>query len=148
MPLVVVEGPPDDEGRACTWAEEAFFAGAERVVGEEPPDACVPLTDHWQTVDILGRNGPYVSVLVEAGGCCPPVREARCTTFNVVDRRAVTVYDYHDKVAERRLRRANAEAAAMGLAAPVDPGQFFIRGEHVTFCAWTPAGDRVDVPAP
>lgn len=146
--LATLEGRPDDEGRACTWAEEALVADGARLLGGEPPEACAPLTDRWQTVDVLGRNGPFVSVVVETGGCCPPVRQARCATFDVVNRREVTVTEYHEKVASRRLRRAATEAARLGVVTPLDEAQFLVRGQHVTFCAWTPSGARVDVPAP
>lgn len=142
-----VESLPDEEGRTCTWEEEWLLGGAERLLGADVPEACDVLADHWQTVDLLGQNGPFVSVLVETGGCCPEVRAAACQTWDLVHHVPVSVHDYDPARAERRWRRAEAIAAERGVGA-LDPLQFYIRGTHVTFCTWDAEGRRVDVPAP
>ncbi|MBM4390609.1 MAG: hypothetical protein FJ090_05765 [Deltaproteobacteria bacterium] len=142
-----LESPPDEQGRTCSWEEEWLLAGAERLVGADEPEACEVLADHWQTVDVLGQNGPFVSVLVESGGCCPVQRAASCQTWDLVNRVAVSVHHYDPRAAVRRWRRAESIAAERGAGA-LDPMQFYVRGRHVTFCTWDPAGRRVDVPAP
>lgn len=142
-----VESPPDEEGRTCTWEEEWLVAPEARLLGNDMPEACDVLADHWQTVDLLAENGPFVSVVVESGGCCPEVNAASCQTWDIVRRVPVSVSEYDPRRAERRLRRAEAIAEELGVSA-LDPMQFLIRGRHVTFCTWDAQGRRVDVPAP
>ncbi len=136
----------DDEGAECRWEEEALWVGADRVIGAEPPDAadwCTVPWDHWSTLDILGQDGRFVSVLAEGEGTT-----ASCRTWDVEAGEPISLAEYDEKVADKRLKRAARLLRRRGWTYTVDPDAFYIGGGHVVFCFFDGAGARHDLPVP
>lgn len=151
----VVEAPgrPDENGRACTWEEESLWYGPNRLVGTDPPEgeSCGGIGDHWQTLDIVGSNGPFLSVERAWGVCCPDRSDRELLTWDVVNGRPISILEYDEKWGEKRLawaRKAVERGHYPGLADPneVDPARFFIRGSHVVFVVYNGLGHRVEIP--
>ena len=154
--LVTVEaaqGEPDENGRVCNWEEESLWYGANRLLGTEQPggSACGGADDHWQILDIVAKNGHFVSIERSWGACCPATTSRDVFTWDVLAGRPVTIVEYDEKWGEKRLQRARKavqRGAFPGLADPaiIDPRRFYIRGPGVVFVAEDALGHRVDVP--
>ena len=136
----------DLAGRDCSWEEEGLWVGGQRIVGHDAPDAadwCVAPSDHWATVDLLGQDGPFVSVFLEADGDV-----GRCETWNVNENRPASLVDYDPKHAEARVRRGARLLARRKIPGILHPDSFYVRGGHVVFCVFGPDGKRQDVEVP
>lgn len=136
----------DQEGRDCSWEEEGLWVGERRVLGADPPDDtdwCRAPSHHWATLDLLGQDGPYVS-LVQASD----VGRTSCQTWDVVENRPITLAEYDEKLASRRIRRANRLLARHPLPGPLVPDSFVVRHGHVTFCIEDAEGGRHELDVP
>ncbi len=136
----------DDEGAECRWEEEALWVGATRVIGSEPPDAadwCTTPSDHWSTLDILGQDGRFVSVLGVSD-----TEAASCSTWDVEAGRPVSLSEYDEKLVDKRLKRAARLLQRLAWTYPVDPEAFYVGGGHIVFCFFDGAGARHDLPVP
>jgi hypothetical protein len=150
------EGRPDPEGRFCTWEEESLWYGYTRLIGDDPPEGeawCIELSDHWRTLDELGRNGPFLSLEEASGGCCPGSLSRQIATWNVEQGQRISVLDYDERHGEKRLARARRLVAAGlidGVSDPaaVDPARFYIRDGHVVFVLTGDDGRPVELPVP
>ncbi|GDX78220.1 hypothetical protein LBMAG42_00310 [Deltaproteobacteria bacterium] len=136
----------DEEGRGCAWEEEALWVGERRIFGNEAPDApnwCQTPADHWSTVDLLGQDGRFVSVLMEndAG-------ERACVTWDVEAARPATLLDYDEKLAEKRLKIAGRRREKARIGGRLVADNFYVRGGHVVFCLFDEAAVRRDLEVP
>ena len=112
----------DDEGRECAWEEEGLWLGPQRILGHEAPDAadwCADPSDHWATVDVLGQDGPFVSVYLQGDD-----NPARCETWDVTRVQPASLVDYDSRHAEKRVKRALATMVRRGLPAHSTPTPF------------------------
>ncbi|MSQ03940.1 MAG: hypothetical protein EXR71_18970 [Myxococcales bacterium] len=135
-----------DEGAECRWEEEALWVGATRVIGGEPPDAadwCAAPSDHWSTLDILGQDGRFVSVLTETD-----LDATACRTWDVEAGRSVSLTDYDEKASDKRLKRAVRLLRRRAWTYPLDADAFYVGGGHIVFCLFDDAGTRHDLPVP
>lgn len=136
----------DLDGRTCRWEEEQLFVGPRRVIGGEFPDAtdwCRAPFDHWATLDVLGEDGRYVSVLAESDAG----RES-CRTWDVELGRPVTLAEYDARNAEKRLARAARVHTRRRLPGTLEADAFVVRDGHVAFCLFDEAGRRHELPVP
>lgn len=136
----------DGEGRDCAWEEEGLWVGEHRVFGADPPDDtdwCRSPSDHWATIDVLGQDGRYVSLLTASDAA-----KESCRTWDVVDGRPITLAEYDEKAAPKRVRRASRLLGRTPIAAPFDPDAFRVRSGHVTFCLYDAAGVRHELDVP
>jgi hypothetical protein len=81
-------------------------------------------------VDVLGRDGPYVSVLLTEWACCPDQTTARCGTLDVRDGHWATLDEYDDRHAAKRWDKAREKAPDL----PLDRDAFVVGDGHVRFC--------------
>ena len=144
--LAAVYAVVDEEGRGCSWEEETLWYGERRIFGNEPPDApnwCLVPSDHWATVDLLGQDGRFVSVLMEndAG-------QRECVTWDVDAGRPATLVEYDEKLAETRLKIAAKRRAKARLQGALVPDNFYVRSGHVVFCLFDEAAVRRDLEVP
>ncbi len=136
----------DRDGRYCRWEEEQLHVGSRRVFGGEWPDAtdwCTTPSEHWVTVDLLGGDGRFVSVLTESESQRPT-----CRTWDVELGRPVTLAEYDARHAEKRLARALRLHGRRRLPGVVDADAFLVRGGHVAFCLFDPDGTRHELSVP
>lgn len=136
----------DEEGRGCAWEEEALWVGERRIFGDEAPDAenwCVVPLDHWSTVDLLGQDGRFVSVLMQND-----VGERACVTWDVEAGRPATLVEYDGKLATGRLKVAGERRAKAQLGGVLAADNFYVRGGHVVFCLFDEAAVRRDLEVP
>lgn len=136
----------DDEGRGCSWEEEALWVGEQRVFGNDPPDAenwCVVPLDHWSTAELLGQDGRFVSVLMENDQ-----GERACITWDVEAKRPGTLAEYDEKLAEKRLKIAQQRRAKAQLPGQLLADSFYVRGGHVVFCLFDEHARRRDLDVP
>lgn len=136
----------DEEGRDCAWEEEGLWRGETLLIGNPAPDAtdwCGPPSDHWATLDLLGQDGRYVSLLQESD-TTPPT----CRTWDVVENRPVTLAEYDEKNAPKRIRKASRLLARHPIDAPFDPDAFLVRAGHVRFCLFDARGVRHELEVP
>lgn len=130
----------DPDGKYCSWEAESLYFGGNPLWTEEPPDApngCVPPGEQSRIVDVIGQDGPYVSVILREWGCCPETAQVRCVTFDGTTGQPATLVQYDKKHAERRLLRAQKVWEKMG--APegytLSPDSFLVNHGHISFCA-------------
>lgn len=140
------EGRVGEEGRTCFWEEESLWVGGRRILGEAPPDAedwCRAPTDHWRTIDIVGQDGRYISLLTEDS-------EGRrtCGTLDLATGAEATLTEYDAKLAARRARRAERLLAKHPAAAGFQADRFLLRAGHVRFCWVDEQGLRHDLDVP
>lgn len=136
----------DRDGRTCRWEQEQLFVGERRVLGDDYPDAtdwCRTPGESWSTLDVLGQDGRYVSLLVESDRGRPA-----CQTWDVEQGRPVTLAEYDDKLAERRLARAARLHARRRLPGTLDANAFVVRDGHVAFCLFDESGKRHELSVP
>lgn len=129
------------DGAPCLWeSEQLRIAGAD--VWTRPPPVeegwCVDGAEQAWMVEILGRDGPFLSTLLVEADLLVPRREARCVTWDLRSRQPTTLAAYDERHAERRLelldRAVAKDPSLAGLA--FDPAAFVVGGGHVRFCTF------------
>jgi hypothetical protein len=130
-----------DDG-ACTYeTEDLRFGALDLWVDPEPPPAepsCREPYERARTVDVLGQDGPYLSVRLGTRDCCPERRTAACVTYDVRSGLPITLRQYDPRRADGRLARAQA-LVPDGYTLSRDA--FAVGGGSVRFCAFR--GDEV-----
>ncbi len=128
------------EGVWCTWEAESLFYDGTSIWAAAPPEE-----EHWcrtpfeasRTVDVLGQNGPFLSVRQSEWGCCPDAEiVTRCVTYDVRTGQPVTLAQYDPRSAKwrgKRLEKLLAKKDGGGWSAP--PSAFVVDGAHVRICA-------------
>lgn len=123
-----------EDGVYCSWeAEQLTYAGRPLWV-EEPPmgeDWCRTPGESSRTVDVLGQDGPFLSLVRRAWSCCPDRTEASCGTVDVRDGHAITLEEYDERHAAKRWEKA-IDKAPPGVV--LDRDDFLVGDGHVGFC--------------
>jgi hypothetical protein len=136
----------DDDGRHCSWEEDSLWSGERRILGEEPPDAedwCRSPMVHWRTIDIVGQDGPYLSLISEDSD-----GRRSCGTLNLTSGDPATLSGYDEKNAQRRARRAARLLRRHPAPGGFDPDRFLLRNGHVRFCWMDETGAQHDLDVP
>jgi hypothetical protein len=97
----------------------------------------------WKTLELVGVDGPFVSVLSETS---EGIRT--CGTLNLESGQAATLDEYDPKQARRRTRRAARLLASRPQPPGFDPDQFLVGTGHVRFCWIDATGVRHDLDVP
>jgi hypothetical protein len=122
-------------GDWCSWEAESLAFDQLDLWTATPPDEenwCRAPGESSRTVDILGRDGPYLSVRLTEWSCCPDHATARCVTYDLRTGQPATLEQYDEKHAARRWERARAKVPA-GYVLTADA--FVVGDRHVRFCA-------------
>ena len=120
---------------ACVYEAESLRFGERPLWEEEPPPAegwCRAPFEHARTVDLLGQDGPYLSVRQATRDCCPDAETVACLTYDVRSALPITLRQYDPRLADQRLARATAQLPA---GFTLDRDAFLIGDGHVRFCA-------------
>jgi hypothetical protein len=120
---------------ACAFESESLRFGALSLWEEEAPPAegwCRAPFEHARTVDVLGQDGPYLSVRQTTRDCCPAVETSACVTYDVRSALPVTLRQYDPRLADQRLARATAQLPA---GFTLERDAFLVGDGHVRFCA-------------
>lgn len=138
------------EGVWCAWEAESLLYDGKPLWSAEPPEGeqwCQTPFEAARTVDVLGENGPYLSVRLTEWACCPEresvvpavtydLRTGQPTTLEAYDLRH---FDWRSK----RLRQILDKKHGGGWA--VDPAAFAVDGRHVRVWA-TRGAEVIEIP--
>jgi hypothetical protein len=157
------------ERRPCDWQGEVLLVGGEPLWGElpEPSVPCglpAPGAPRGVQVDVVGRDGPYVSTVLRVEGTPPerapdprvevlardvdgvppwartpdlalaPSGGVACRTWDVRTGLPVSLAAYDAGRAARRWARALRTTGEDAPARGLDPGGFVVGDGHVRFC--------------
>ena len=134
----------DPQGRACLWEAEQLWFNAQALWVEERPDApngCRPPSERLRQVEIVGQDGPYLSVILRTSDCCSgeggPAIESICRTYDVRTGEPVSLRAYDRSRADRRLARLDRLWRRQGAPAgfTIAEDSFLVGGGGVNFCA-------------
>ena len=121
------------DGDWCSWEAESLYFGERALWAVDTPDDdggwCETPGESSRMVDVLGQDGPYLSVKLTEMGCCPDHDAVRCFTMDMRTGAAITLEEYDSRRAERRWEQAQ-KSAVPGL----DRGAFVVGDGHVRFC--------------
>lgn len=124
------------DGAWCAWeAESLSFDGRPLWVADAPGEESwcrAPGGEASRVVDVLGRDGPFLSVRLTEWGCCPDHAVSRCVTLDVRTGEPTTLEAYDPRHAERRWSRAVRDAPP---GFTLSPDAFLVGDRHVRFCA-------------
>jgi hypothetical protein len=157
------------ERRPCDWHGEVLLVDGQALWGELP-DVSVPCglpslgVPRGVQVDVVGRDGPYLSTVMRVDGP-PPLRardpradllarevdtvppwartpdlalapsgHPRCRTWDVRTGLPVSLAAYDAARAERRWTRALRATGEQAPLRGLDPGGFVVGDGHVRFC--------------
>lgn len=123
------------EDGACTYEAEDLRFGAYDlwVDPDPPPSSCQAPFARARTVDVLGQDGPYLSVRVRTQACCPDRRTVDCVTYDVRSGLPIRLRQYDPRLADARAARADT-LVPEGFTLRADA--FVVGGGHVRFCAF------------
>lgn len=129
------------DGAPCLWeSEQLRFAGADVWTHSPPVEEgwCADGVEQAWMVELLGRDGPFLSTLLVEADLQAPTRSARCVTWDLRTRQPTTLAAYDERHAERRVEllrlAATKDPSLAGL--PLDPEAFVVGGGHVRFCTF------------
>jgi hypothetical protein len=133
----------------CSWEAESLVAGDLPIWSAEPPEEenwCKAPGESARMVDVLGSDGPYVSVRLTDWGCCPNRQtHVRCVTYDVRTGQPATMEVYDPKSWKWRSQRlAQISKRSYAGALSWEPSAFVVGGGHVRVCA-TAGGTDVDI---
>ncbi len=128
------------EGVWCAWEAESLYYDGKALWSAAPPDGeswCRAPFEAARMVDVLGEDGPYLSVRLTEWACCPE-REivTRCVTYDLRTGAPATLEAYDPRSytwRARRLKRVLDRKHGGGWS--VEPGAFVVGGGHVRVCA-------------
>ena len=134
-------------GDYCSWEAESLTYAGTPLWSAEPPEGenwCGTPADQSRYFDVLGQDGPFLSIRTQESGCCPDHSDAACVTWNLQAGRPATLVEYDERRAAKRWAQAQAIAAAPGFAGYTIAQDAFVvvPGGHVAFCAAPTAGAR------
>lgn len=138
------------DGAPCLWeSEQLRVAGADLWTHAPPVEEgwCPDGAEQAWMVEILGRDGPFLSTLLVEADLQSPRREARCVTWDLRTRQPSTLAAYDERHAERRVELLHLAVAKDPTLAglPLDPDAFVVGGGHVRFCTFR-GPDLVQIP--
>ncbi|MDP2315541.1 MAG: hypothetical protein Q8P41_21765 [Pseudomonadota bacterium] len=134
----------------CAWEAESLYFDGKPVWAAEVPEGeqwCGAPFEFARMVDILGEDGPYLSVRLTEWGCCPDHEVVtRCVTYDLATHAPTTLeaydprwYTWRAKKLQRMLDRKD------GGGWSVDPTAFVVDGGHVRVCA-TRGDEAIEIP--
>jgi hypothetical protein len=137
-------------GRPCVWeAEQLTYEGRAVWVATPPGDEsfCRAPGEAARMVDVLGEDGPFLSVRLEERRCCPErVEVTPCVTYDLRSGTPVSLeaydpdrFDWRSKKLTRVLERRH------GGGWTAEPWAFVVDRGHVRVCA-TRGDERLEVP--
>lgn len=138
------------KGVWCAWEAESLVYDGNAIWTAPPPEDesfCKAPFEAARMVDVLGQDGPYLSVRLTEWGCCPE-REAvtRCVTYDLRTGEPTTLAAYDEKNwpwREKKLARVLEKKHGGGWT--VEPSAFVVGGGHVRVCA-TRGDEDIEVP--
>lgn len=132
------ESLPD--GRACLWEAENVAWDGVAVWVAEPPEGdgwCEAPREAARMVDVLGQDGPFLSVHLRTFECCPERWDERWLTWDLRTGAAATLEAYDERLAARRweraLRQVERDPSLRGWV--LDRDAFLVGDGHVSFVA-------------
>jgi hypothetical protein len=135
-------------GEQCLWEAERLAIGGEVSWPAEAPEGeawCTTGFEVARTVDILGRDGPFVSTVVadvDASGAWT----RRCITWDVRSGAPTTIDAWSFKLAPTLwASAADALASPAWVGWTTDRESFVLRGGHVSFCV-ARDGEMAEIP--
>ncbi|MDP2311056.1 MAG: hypothetical protein Q8P18_33860 [Pseudomonadota bacterium] len=138
------------QGVWCAWEAESLLYDGKPLWSAEPPEGehwCLAPFEAARMVDVLGENGPYLSVRLTEWACCPD-REAitRAVTYDLRTGVPTTLEAYDPRYFSwrtKRLQRILDRNHGGGWS--VDPTAFVVDGRHVRVWA-TRGGEAIEIP--
>lgn len=127
-------------GVYCSWEAENLLYDGKAIWSADPPEDesfCKEPFEAARTIDVLGEDGPFLSVRFREWGCCPE-REAltRCVTYDLRTATPTTLEAYdpkHYKWRAKKLQRVLDKKHGGGWS--VEPSAFIVGDRHVRVCA-------------
>ncbi len=137
-------------GTFCAWEAESLVYDGKAIWASDPPEDesfCKAPFEAARTVDVLGEDGPFLSVRFSDWGCCPEREQVtRCVTYDLRTGAPTTLEAYDPKrYAWRSKKLARVLEKKHGGGWSVEPGAFVVGGGHVKVCA-TRDGETLEVP--
>lgn len=138
------------DGVWCAWEAESLLYDGKPLWAAEAPEGeqwCRTPFEAARMVDVLGENGPYLSVRLTEWTCCPEresVVPARTYDLRTGEPATLEAYDpRHFTWRSKRLRRMLDKKDGGGWT--VDPTAFVVDGRHVR--VWATRGDEtIEIP--
>ena len=125
-------------GVYCAWEAESLLYAGTPIWGDTPPEDesfCKAPSESSRTVDILGQNGPYLSVRLWEWSCCPDREQTvSCRTYDLRTGTPVTLEAYDPKSYAWRAKKITRVLARKGGGFTVAPTSFRVDGKHVQLC--------------
>lgn len=137
-------------GVYCAWEAESLVYDGKALWAAPPPEDesfCKAPFESARWVDVLGEDGPFVSVRLTELGCCPE-RDVvtRCVTYDVRIGEPTTMAAYDPKNAKWRAKKLTRVLDRRdGGGWTVAPEAFVVGGGHVRVCA---TRDEEDIEVP
>ena len=143
----------DPQGRSCMWEAEQLWFSQQPLWVEEPPEelnGCRPPSDRVRLVEVVGQDGPYLSVVLRESDCCGAdgaggaaggaagdTGRLLCRTYDVRTGEVATLREYDRARADRRLARLDRLWRRQGSPAGfvLEEDAFLVDGGRVRFCA-------------
>jgi hypothetical protein len=129
------------DGLWCTWEAESLTYGDQVIWGEamptDEPWCARPPFESSRRVDVLGRDGPFVSVRLTEWNCCPDKEVVtRCVTYDVRTGQPATIEAYDPRWAKWRDRRLSMLTEKRdGGGWTYEPSAFIVGHGHLEICA-------------
>lgn len=136
-----------EDGTFCSWEAESLVYEGAPVWSAEPPTGqnwCGTADEVSRYFDVLGQDGPFLSVHTVETGCCPERSSAECVTWNLSTGQPATLTEYDEKHAAKRWLAAQvALAGSPWEGYLLIPDAFLVvDGGHVAVCAYPPSGAK------
>lgn len=135
------------DGTFCSWEAESLVYDGVPVWSAQPPAGqnwCGTGDEESRYFNVIGQDGPFLSVQTVETGCCPERSVAACVTWNLTTGKPATLTEYDEKHAAKRWLAARvALAASPWEGYLLVPDAFLVvEGGHVAVCAYPPGGAR------
>lgn len=128
------------QGTWCAWEAESLVYDGKPIWSADAPEDesfCKAPFESARMVDVLGQDGPFLSVRLREWGCCPEEEAVtRCVTYDLRTGAPTTLEAYDPKHFEwrtKKLQRVLDKKHGGGWS--VDPSAFVVGGGHVKVCA-------------
>lgn len=134
----------------CAWEAESLMYDGKPIWSAPPPEGdqwCSSPFEAARMLDVLGENGPYLSVRLTEWGCCPEHESIdRAVTYDLRTGQATTLEAYDPRSfrwRSKRLQRILDKKRGGGWT--VDPSAFVVDGRHVRIWA-TRGQEAIEIP--